>query len=191
MFSFKSFDEWSVGVGSIHLNELEWQTTPVGFLHQDYDHMSLANNIAVIRLFRPFDSALIIPVALPIANAVTPRENEYGAISGFGWTSANQESFSDILQISHQRVVSELTCNGIFNHLTGSIADIFCAFDETDYSSMCGGDQGSAYILTVRGIDSVVGIASSTRLPNCAETVPNLYTRVSSYIPWIRFMAGM
>lgn len=152
--------------------------------------MTLANNIAVIRLFRPFDSTLIVPIALPIANAEIPRENEYGAISGFGWTS-NQGSFSDILQLSHQRVVSQFTCNGIYNHLAASIGDLFCAFDETDLSSMCGGDQGSAYTLTVRGVNTVVGLASTTRFPDCAEVVPNLYMRVSSYIPWIQFMAGI
>lgn len=185
-----SFNEWSVGVGSIDLNELEWQTTSIGFSHQDYNHMTLANNIAVIRLFRPFDSTLIVPVALPIANAVTPRENEYGAISGFGWTS-NVGSFADTLQLSHQRVVNQFMCNEIYNHLSSSLDDLFCAFDETDYSSMCGGDQGSAYTLTVRGLDTVVGLASTTRFPDCANSVANLYVRVSSYIPWIQFMGGI
>lgn len=190
IFFLHSFNEWKVGVGSVNISELEWQTTAIGFLHQDYNHMSLANNIGIIRLFRAYDSTLIVPIALPNADVVTPRENEYGTISGFGWTTSGG-SFADILQLAHQRVVTQTVCNVLYHHLADSLADLFCAYDETSSGSMCGGDQGSAYSLTVRGVETVVGLASTTRYPSCAETVPNLYTRVSSYIPWIRFVAGM
>lgn len=60
----------------------------------------------------------------------------------------------------------------------------YCAIDDENFSSLCVGDLGSGFVLSIDGKYSIVGVASViTNM--CNNKFPAIYTYVAPYIDWI------
>ncbi|GJQ80524.1 hypothetical protein Trydic_g12415 [Trypoxylus dichotomus] len=142
--------------------------------HQNYDIVTIANDVGVIQLASPFTySASVSPVSLSSENV--------GSISailiGWGRTSAGG-SVPNNLQHLTTNTISDSRCRIFWGGSVGS--NQICALTRYGQGA-CNGDSGGPL---VKASDLVqVGIVSFG-MP-CARGFPDVYARVSSYNSWI------
>lgn len=160
--------------------------------HADFNLSSFANDIALLKLATPADPAIAIALGTP-ANAptlelpgITSIATGWGGLIGYppGGGPPGGQQYPNILQVVELPVVGLDVCGtALGSELSPSQ---LCAGPEEGGKDTCQGDSGGP--LTVRddqGGFVQIGIVSYGF--GCAA--PNLYgvyTRVSSYIPWIR-----
>jgi len=179
----KNTSKVSVNVGmtnlrkphSIHLIESS-------YIHEEYDPTnSWINDIALIKLKSPFSfSSLVSAVKLPRQNETTDA-NTVTIVSGFGrlWQGGMG---STELRVVNIIVADQTFCREQYGANFMNIYDTqICAYDPTEQKGSCQGDSGGP--LTANG--KLIGLVSWSN--GCADTeFPSVFTRVSSYIDWIK-----
>ncbi|KAH8390685.1 hypothetical protein KR215_010151 [Drosophila sulfurigaster] len=169
------------------------------FVHPEYELNYKPNDIALIRL--PADllfDEYIQPAKLPDANQL--YENESAVVSGWGTTSYNGNIFflsvtyfqniicftgpqPNRLQYYNVTVYSNEECK---NKLVPNIFPSSFICLKPSRSTPCHGDSGGP--LAIRnedGTHTVLGVASFV-FGACEINAPAVYTRVSSYLQWIK-----
>lgn len=171
-------------MGNVNRANLQWFEANRAAVHPQFDASTLNNNVAVIFLNSPIQGAVnIAPVAMPaLSQTHLPVTNEFGRVSGFGFTQNNGQFATD-LQVSFQRVTDNNECFNAFPHMQNFMNNVFCG--EASQGNICAGDQGSGFILDIFFVPTLVGIASHTA-QNCAGGAPGVYTRVNQYRDWIQ-----
>ncbi|XP_029163067.1 trypsin-1-like [Nylanderia fulva] len=149
------------------------------YIHKKYD--LLRNDIALIKLKTPLKfSTLVSPVVLPKQNE-TVIANSRAIVSGYGAESYNGIE-TDKLKVASIRIADQAYCKSMYWRFKQPIFDTnICAYEPTVEKGSCQGDSGGP--LTVDG--KLVGIVSWGY--GCSDRVyPAIYTRVSSYVNWIK-----
>ncbi|KAL3209102.1 hypothetical protein MRX96_038324 [Rhipicephalus microplus] len=163
----------TVRVGDHDLNSSDDNTTPMDvevadvIRHPRYDRRTYANDIALLVLRKPGHNAFIV---------------------GWGATQFNGAG-SSVLRQAQIPVWAEAECKKSYaQHLPISKAQL-CAGDAGAEMDSCQGDSGGPLLLPHEGRYYVVGIVSSGK--DCATpNFPGIYTRVSSYLDWLRDQLG-
>jgi len=154
-------------------------------VHPQYNPVSRANDIAVLRLTTPIiPTAEIQPIVLPpMTNPQIelPWEFEEGHFSGFGFQNIASTGPSQSLYRGFQRVTTNIRCSSFFiiSTTTG-----FCAEDTVERSNGCPGDVGNPFVTTYRRIEVLSGILSMH--PPCGQQSPAAYTRITAYRLWLQ-----
>ncbi|XP_011504866.1 PREDICTED: chymotrypsin-2-like [Ceratosolen solmsi marchali] len=112
-------------------------------------------------------------VKLPTSNIVT---NELVLLNGWGTTTVNSRKYSRTLQKAIFRIINKDQCEKMFEFRIHD--EQLCAFAGFGKGA-CLGDSGSGLIYK----EEIVGVASFV-IP-CATGVPDIYTRVYSYLDFI------
>ncbi|XP_034482388.1 chymotrypsin [Drosophila innubila] len=187
-----------VVAGIINMNAKElgsvqmWVKRSNTIVHHKYDRNTVAFDIGLIKLPRDLEmSAYIQPAKLPKGK---DNKNTYvgrtAISSGWGWT-ANQKP-SDVLQFLTLKIISNKQCEKEWNdYLIGErklILSSFLCVDSTQ-GLPCRGDSGGPLILDDNS-RTVVGIVSHGFDEICRIKVPDIFTRVSSFIDWIEKHTG-
>ncbi|XP_076303585.1 chymotrypsin-2-like isoform X3 [Lasioglossum baleicum] len=144
--------------------------------HPKYNKEQYHYDIGLIRLN---DWILFINKRIelvPLASVYNITSNEIAIITGWGRLSTDGEVPSTLQEIK-LKVLPQEQCAAIWG--VGVTESHICTFTRVD-EGVCNGDSGGA--LVVNGVQ--VGIVSYG-MP-CARGSPDVYTRVYSYIPWIR-----
>ncbi|KAL7305763.1 hypothetical protein TKK_0002013 [Trichogramma kaykai] len=143
----------------------------------EFDPKTVANDIAVVHLKRPVIlSANVKPVSLPRNKFDEPNVYDSMIIAGYGWDKNNIDA--DYLKVLQTQVVSPEWCSRFFKiEFTR-----FCTYRSRDYG-VCPGDSGSPLVNEAKTI--VYGIASEAA-KDCANGKPEVYTKVSQYLDFIR-----
>ncbi|KAJ8683977.1 hypothetical protein QAD02_019769 [Eretmocerus hayati] len=154
--------------------------------HKEYTPLLFyKNDIALIKLKSPLKySNVVQPVTLPKPHAKIPAQSP-AIVSGWGRLGGDSRSGSDILRKAQIWITDPINCIKAMSVRKVKIHPTqLCANDPTMRKGHCNGDSGGP--LTVNG--TLVGIVSwSVKDPFCASTkFPNVYTRVSEYIDWIK-----
>lgn len=157
-------------------------------VHPGFAPPSYANDIALINLNAP-----IIPgpgaqvVALPVAQdpTVWPPVGTKATISGWGVADFTGSSTSDqLVQATVQILAPPAAACGEY----GSGFDGFlslCAGAQGGGVDTCQGDSGGPIVIDVAGVPLLAGVTSIGH--ECARAnFPGIYTRTSTFIPWIR-----
>ncbi|KAH8390684.1 hypothetical protein KR215_010135 [Drosophila sulfurigaster] len=150
-------------------------------VHQDYQARPYLNDIALIRL--PADllfDEYIQPAKLPDANEL--YENESAVVSGWGQTSYNGPQ-PNHLQYYNVTVYSNEECK---NKLVPRVFPLSYICLKPSQSTPCFGDSGGP--LAIRNDDgshTLLGL-TSFGITNCEKYSPVIYTRVSSFLQWIK-----
>ncbi|XP_066591617.1 transmembrane protease serine 9-like [Prorops nasuta] len=150
--------------------------------HVKYDpYKTLANDIALIKVKTPFERVPTIKsVTLPAKDEVT-KSGDKVIISGWGrlWQGGPT---TNILQWANISIADQTYCSQMYEKMDMPIYETeLCAFDPLHSRGSCHGDSGSP--LTLNG--KIVGIVSWAKA--CALTdYPTVYTRVSSFLDWIK-----
>nr|XP_012218723.1 PREDICTED: chymotrypsin-2-like [Linepithema humile] len=151
-------------------------------VHEKYDSSdSWINDIALLRVENEFKKTSTLQfVPLPPRDFVV-NANDVATVSGWGrlWQggpTTNQLQRVDIV------IADQNYCSSKYRGMGYNVyATQVCAYDPRTEKGSCHGDSGGP--LTVRG--NLVGLVSWAN--GCASTsYPTVYTRVPSYLDWIR-----
>lgn len=186
----------TVRVGDHDLNSSDDNTTPMDvevadvIRHPRYDRRTYANDIALLVLRKPVTwGRYVMPVCLPYGPlSSNTLEGHNAFIVGWGATQFNGAG-SSVLRQAQIPVWAEAECKKSYaQHLPISKAQL-CAGDAGAEMDSCQGDSGGPLLLPHEGRYYVVGIVSSGK--DCATpNFPGIYTRVSSYLDWLRDQLG-
>ncbi|CAL1528347.1 unnamed protein product [Lymnaea stagnalis] len=144
------------------------------------------DDIGLIQLASP------VPFNDFISPACLPRDREDFYISDFCYATGFGASFpaTSRLQQIKVRVVPQKSCRYAWK-LTGNpfINEGHVCVDALDVhqkASMCHGDSGGPLSCLVRGKYFVIGVASFIYQGCNGTVIPNIFTRVSHYVDWIK-----
>ena len=181
----KSPTSFKVIAGTVDLSkavsELSKHSVKEIYIHEKYNSEdSWINDIALIKVETRFvKSALISFVPMPAPGELV-KTNDSAIVSGFG-KLAYDGNRTDLLHWVDIRIASQDYCKSVYKGSEHIYDTHLCAYDPTAVRGHCKGDSGGP--LMVNG--KLAGLVSWSR--HCANTVyPSVYTRVSSYIDWIK-----
>jgi secreted trypsin-like serine protease len=164
-----------------------------GFTHEDWDHNTLANDIALIELPEPITfNDYIKPSCLPTAGH-SCDVGEMVSVIGWGKPSDSANSISPTLQMVHDiPVMSNAECNDYY----GIIGDGIVCIDTTGGRGSCNGDSGGPLIekgeLKEAGQKwTQVGVVSFGSSRGCEVGAPAGFTRTEYYLDWIMGNSGI
>ena len=155
------------------------------YIREDFDEITYDNDIAVVSMDRSVKfTAFIRPLCLPEINE--DYAGSVGTIVGWGRLSHNGR-LPNTLQESRVPILSQQSCRHSSDHLAEEITEnMVCAgYLDTAATDACQGDSGGPLILPSHSQKVLVGIVSWGI--DCAKPgYPGVYTRVGTYLHWIR-----
>ncbi|XP_067618419.1 collagenase-like [Eurosta solidaginis] len=152
-------------------------------IHSEFDIETARNDISLIKIPAVTCPPAIQPVSLP--NRAS-RSQDYVrntvVASGWGYTSDTPTSNSRVLQFAYFRVISNEVCARSYDSSIIDNGKICTATD--NHIKLLSGDSGGPLVLTSSNIQ--IGIMSIVSVEGCETDLPPVYTRVTSYLDWIR-----
>ncbi|XP_034480961.1 serine protease 1-like [Drosophila innubila] len=156
--------------------------------HEDYNPKTLANDIALIHTKNELPKNRFIDwVKLPpIASSYDDYVGRDAIAIGWGMTSDSATEQPWTLQHQTFEIASDAVCRNMFGPVVAQRNAICTA---PSRSSLCKGDSGDPLVL-VRG-KQLVGIASFLSSNGCENGSGSGFTRVTSYLEWIKNITGV
>ncbi|XP_020300289.1 polyserase-2-like [Pseudomyrmex gracilis] len=151
-------------------------------IHEKFDKYVYFNDIALIKLRTPAEfGAKLLPVELPEKGEEVKDETRCVVT---GWKRS--QGTGNQLAAAAVAIVNQHTCRVKMPSLKPLSKEMLCAANATCPSEVCQGDRGAPLVSkqTLIGILSY-GLGCETR------THPGVYTRISSYLPWIFANSGI
>lgn len=178
-----SADVIKVVAGSINLNSPKSEHNVAKIIvHEKYDPFdSWKNDIALLKVTTPFKtSATLGHVPLPPKGHVV-KANDVAVVSGWGSTRQGGSTVTKLQRVNIF-IVDQDECRNMHKGFGFKIHPTHvCAYDPQAKKGACHGDSGGP--LTVDG--KLVGLTSWAVI--CASPyIPTVYTRVGSYLDWIK-----
>lgn len=152
--------------------------------HEEFDFTDLTNgvvfnNIQLLRVSEPFKfDKTRQPMVLFNANEEVPAYT-LGKLAGWGFTENNQVSQN--LKAVDLKTMTPQECKNSYDLFGGIQEDQFCAGNPGFKQGACLRDIGSPFAINGR----IAGFVSWTN--GCGDPeYHGVYTKISSYIPWIQ-----
>jgi len=154
------------------------------FLHPAWNPALVQGDVAVVQL-----ASAVELIALAIRPAILPAltdvnydfANENAVASGWGVFTADNPVVSDVLRYVYDNVITVPQCTlstiGLAN------AQNIC-MTGTQNRGVCNGDSGGPLTVPRGGQSMHVGIASFV-VASCHNTLPSVFVRTTSFLPWI------
>lgn len=155
-------------------------------VHEKFNTVSFANDIAVLKLNRPVTfGKYVSPVCMPLIDELLQSNLKVndGIIAGWGSVSFNNVSSSVLLK-ARVPLVEEATCRKKYEVFRQVSIDstTLCAGNGT--TDACQGDSGGPMIIYRQNRAYLVGVVSFGF--RCSEPdFPGVYTRVTEYNDWV------
>merc|ERR1719504_367581 len=164
-----------------------------GWTHPNWDHNTLANDIALIELPSPLEfNDYIKPACMPMAGD-TADVGETVTCTGWGKPSDSAGGISPVLRMVEDRpIISNSDCNDVY----GIVGSGVVCIDTTGGKGTCNGDSGGPlnmpYSTKSAGDKwNQVGIVSFGSSAGCEVGLPAGFTRTEYYLDWIKSETGM
>lgn len=174
-----------VYLGSTELTkaELTFNVNKEQFIiHAEYDSETLKNDISLIRIPYVSYTELIQPVPLPaIADKYSSYVGDFAVASGWGYVKDTATNVADTLQYGVMPVISNYACSLTYGEL---ITPTNICVTTSRGSSTCSGDSGGPLVWDKTG--ELIGITSFVAIVGCQRGYPAGFTRVTSYLDWIK-----
>lgn len=152
-----SFTRWHIGHSSANLADIIQVETSYAFVHPMFDLERNSIDLGIITLTEPLNIPTVQPIDLPITNTSIPRINQEGEVVGFGITARTELPAPHTrLQKSYFIVTNESDCP--HEKFEQHARHNFCARDTFLRSQLCHGDIGTAFVVSHRGVDMLVGL---------------------------------
>lgn len=153
--------------------------------HSAYNPSTLVNDIAMITLNEPIGfTSIIQPIQM---SSIYAKPNTSVQDAGRGITSDAATSIPPTLKYANLLTISNQECSKTFDGINFSNLCAAAANKE----AACRGDSGSALIKTVNGIQIQIGLVSAGAAVSCERGYPNIFTRISIYLYWIKARASI
>ncbi|XP_034477561.1 serine protease grass-like [Drosophila innubila] len=160
------------------------------FLHEDYSRFTGHNDIALIKLARAVEyKQHIKPICLPINEELQQQTDSQENFIVTGWGITENGTASDVLMETMIQMRNRQACSRYF--VREIIETQLCVGDLV--SDSCRGDSGgpllypAEYLTKQRFVQ--FGIVSYGAI-SCGNGYPGVYTKVSSFMPWITNILG-
>ncbi|XP_016984821.1 chymotrypsin-1 [Drosophila rhopaloa] len=159
-------------------------------VHWKFDRNKVTNDIALIRLPNKLTfNKNIQPAKLPSSKRT--YTGRMAIVSGWGLTTKHQPS--KVLQYIRAPIISNKECERQWNkQLKGKgrkvVPSSFICID-SKAGLPCRGDSGGPMVLD-DGSKTLVGIVSHGFDGECKLKLPDISTRVSSFLKWIKYYTG-
>jgi len=163
------------------------------FNHPDYDDVTQANDITVLRLSSMVDTMIFSPACFPRFSSGVALAGKNGTISGWGALEYGTGDYPDTLQEVQDMIpiVSRETCvdgNEPWIYESDILPGMLCAGGPGLGLDTCQGDSGGPLTHQVApGKYELVGVVSWGR--NCAKSY-GVYADVAFYKTWIESYTG-
>ncbi|XP_052846464.1 serine protease 1 [Drosophila gunungcola] len=156
--------------------------------HESYNSMVLRNDISLIKTPSVTFTTNIKSVELPaIASSYSTYAGQKAIASGWGKTSDAASTVSNTLQYETFEVVSVAACQNTYGSLIATSKVICIA--TPNQTSTCNGDSGGPLVLATDKI--LIGVTSFVSSAGCQSGAPAGFTRVTSYLDWIKSNSGI
>ncbi len=152
------------------------------FKYPDDNGTTNQNDLAILRLAERVQfNKYVQPACLP---GPDPQPDADVVLIGWGKTDVSGEAYH-ILKQTKVKVIGE--CNRYWGGRVNEEKQI-CVGDLNSRDSACEGDSGGPILYEHNGQWIVAGVFSFLSLDSCSTGsyfIPNVYVRVSAYLPWI------
>ncbi|XP_030386421.1 serine protease 1-like [Scaptodrosophila lebanonensis] len=156
-------------------------------IHSDWNSKTLKNDISLIKIPAVSYTNAIKPVVLPkIESSYSTYSGDEAIASGWGRTSDSSSSVASKLQYADMKIISNLSCQGTFGTIITS--SNICVSTPNGVST-CNGDSGGPLVL--KSNKEQVGLTSFGSSAGCEKGYPAAFTRVTSYLTWIKEKTGI
>ncbi|MBF0620852.1 MAG: trypsin-like serine protease [Magnetococcales bacterium] len=189
-----ALDEFDILINQNDLGETtnQWYSASKIIMHNRYDHYTVENDIALIKLASTSSETPIKFFPNMWADLLVPEETDVIAI-GYGWTDPWDEySASNMLNEVTLQVKSDETCNAAMQEEGGITENMICAGTEKGGKDSCSGDSGGPLIVeNLNGESYLLGLTSWGG-SYCAEKGEyGVYTQLDKYATWIKKKSGV
>lgn len=158
-------------------------------VHPQFNKRMLTNDIALLWITSSFNQTVkftdyVLPVCLPLSLEGLYQAGSYGTVSGWGLLNETQSRGSNSLQHVSLPLKSHSQCHEAYGKFVDMDETIqFCAGNDKGQDA-CAGDSGGPFVLLKDHSYYLIGIVSYGR--GCARPeYPGVYTKVTTYLPWI------
>jgi len=150
-------------------------------MHPDYNQKTVENDVTILRLAQPVEfNQYVQPACLP---GPDPQPNADVVLIGWGALQLGGPAYHELKQ-TKVKVVGN--CNQYWGQVDEEKQ--VCVGHTGTGDSACQGDSGGPMLYEQDGQWVVAGVASFVSSKGCitdASSQPNVYARVSAYLPWI------
>ncbi|XP_044314038.1 serine protease 1-like [Drosophila rhopaloa] len=154
--------------------------------HESYLSLTVRNDISLIKTPTVTFSSAVNKIALPaIAGSYSTYSGQTAVASGWGLTSDSASAVSSKLQYVDLTVIDNAVCQKTFGSLIVT-KNVICV-ETPNASSTCQGDSGGPLALA----GTLIGITSFGSAGGCEIGAPAAFTRVTSYLDWIKTNSGV
>ncbi|CAF1388220.1 unnamed protein product [Rotaria magnacalcarata] len=152
------------------------------FMHPDYNNQTTENDITILRLAQPVTfNTYVQPACLP---GPEPSHDANVVLIGWGALKLGGGVYHELKQ-TQVKVIGE--CNKFWGQVDEDKQ--VCVGHAATGDSACQGDSGGPMLYERNGQWIVSGVASFVSASGCttySNSRPNVYVRVSAYLPWIK-----
>ncbi|XP_037721354.1 serine protease 1-like [Drosophila subpulchrella] len=153
--------------------------------HSGYNAATLSNDISLIKTPSVKFTVAINKIALPaIASSYSSFAGQTAIASGWGKTSDAASYTTSNLQYAEFQVITNAVCQQTFGSIITS--GVICVAS-TNKKSTCQGDSGGPLALNSK----LIGVISFVSAMGCEKNTPAGFTRVTSYLNWIKANSGV
>ncbi|XP_027146041.1 transmembrane protease serine 9 [Larimichthys crocea] len=152
------------------------------YAHPSYKNVGLGKDIMLLKLSQKvqLDNS-VQTIQLPTSE-MNIRDNEKCQVAGWGMTKSNGPTV-DELRVVDVSPVNIHVCDKKWNLELPD--NVICAGGYNTTKGFCQGDSGGPLVCNGKA----VGIVSFNRGKDCDyPNVPNVYTDISKYLPWITYV---
>ncbi|CAF1258475.1 unnamed protein product [Adineta steineri] len=153
------------------------------FMHPGYNNKTIENDITILRLAQPVQfNKYVQPACLP---GPDPKSNDSVVLIGWGATQVGGAAYHELKQ-TKVKVIGN--CQQHWGFQVDEEKQI-CVGDIVTGDSACQGDSGGPMLYEHNGQWVVAGVTSYVQAGQCStstQSKPNVYARVSAYLPWIK-----
>ncbi|KAH8380780.1 hypothetical protein KR200_010407, partial [Drosophila serrata] len=154
--------------------------------HANYLYLTLRNDISLIKTPSVTFSVAVNKISLPaIASSYSTYAGQTAVASGWGLTSDTSTSVARDLQFAHLTVIANSVCQATYGSLVVT-SKVICV-DGSNRTSICSGDSGGPLALD----GTLIGVTSFGAEDGCEIGFPAGFTRVTSYLDWIKTNSGI
>ncbi|CAF4469514.1 unnamed protein product [Rotaria socialis] len=156
------------------------------FMHEQYNSVSQAHDIAIIRLAQPVQlNEYVRLICLP---GPDPQESATVTVAGWGTTFKNSPLATTLRQVSVK--VTNNQASAAYSSSFNVQRQIGAGIPYSGGKDSCQGDSGGPLMYNTNGqwyLSGIVSFGADCALPN----YPGVYTRTSAYLSWIQNIAAV
>ncbi|XP_018802344.1 PREDICTED: serine proteases 1/2-like [Bactrocera latifrons] len=162
-------------------------------IHSGWNRNTLKNDISLIKIPAVSYSSRIQPVRLPaISSSYSNYVGATAVASGWGKISDSSSGATTNLQYAYVPVAFSYTHLDVYKRqVYGSsiVTPSNICISTPGGVSTCNGDSGGPLVDTSSGVQ--IGLTSFGAKAGCAKGYPAAFTRVTSYLDWIKSNTGI